>query len=243
MPWLLVAFGVSVFRPTPKGGKVDWFGTKERVQRLGGVFFLIGVLCGSAACLPNSSQARNTAASVDGCERATETGVTKIRETYAICTLANGPEVLGRSDVRATYDGLPPGRSLNVTESFLRTAERWPYVDVRGPGANISPNMPNPRRAAYLMHAADPAFDGPLLFVAPAQVEHSLGTVAAGQTPPDIWTVTGGPFAPTVYGRIQTGAGEIVDFVAHPTEAGTAVFGETQRIELSQMISRHFGGT
>lgn len=227
---------------------MDLSGSRFSVRRILGLLLATGTLWLSAACLSNSTQASSTQVSsgtapAEGCEQVTEAAVTKIRETYAICPLASGPAVLGRNDLRVVYDGLVPGDSLNVTENFLRTDERWPYVDVRGPGANTSEDMPDPFRAAYLMHAADPAFDGPLLFIAPAQVQHSLGAVGAGETPPDVWTVTEGPYAPTVYGRIRTGNGELTDFVAHPTEPGTKVFGEAKRIELSQMISRHFGGT
>ncbi|UWQ93547.1 hypothetical protein K3727_21485 (plasmid) [Rhodobacteraceae bacterium M382] len=225
---------------------MDLSGMKFALRRFLGLCLAIGALWISAACLPNSSQARNTTTAGadpgDGCRQMMATGGTDIRETYVICPLARGPGVLERSDLRAAYDRLPAGNSLNVAEHFLRADQRWPYVDVRGPGANTSPNMPNPPRAAYLMHAADPAFDGPVLFIAPAQVEHSLGPAASGQTPADVWTVTAGPYAPTVYGRIRTAGGDVTDFVAHPTEAGTEVFGEAARIELSQLISRHFGG-
>ena len=163
---------------------MDLSGSRFSVRRILGLLLATGTLWLSAACLPNSTQASNGAAPAEGCEQVTEAAVTKIRETYAICPLASGPAVLGRNDLRAVYDGLAPGGSLNVTENFLRTDERWPYVDVRGPGANTSEDMPDPFRAAYLMHAADPAFDGPLLFIAPAQVQHSLGVVGAGETPP-----------------------------------------------------------
>lgn len=233
--------GVDVVRQVPSSRAMFM------LRRLLGLLLATGSLWLCAACFPNSSQASNTAGSgaepANGCEQMTETAVSNIRENYAICPIADKLEILGHSGVRAAYDGLAPGRSLYVTENFMRADERWPYVDVRGPGANTSPNMPNPPRAAYLMHAPDPAFDGPLLFVAPAQIQHSLGAATAGQTPPDVWTVTDGPYAPTVYGRIRTTGGDFTDFVAHPTETGTQVFGEAERIELSQMISRHFGGT
>lgn len=224
---------------------MDLSGSRFSVRRILGLLLATGTLWLSAACLPNSTQASNGAAPAEGCEQVTEAAVTKIRETYAICPLASGPAVLGRKDLRAVYDGLAPGGSLYVTENFMRADERWPYVDVLGPGTSASPKKPNPNpvHAAYLMHAEDPAFDGPLLFVAPARIRHSLGAAGAGETPPDVWTVTEGPYAPTVYGRIRTGNGELTDFVAHPTEAGTTVFGEAERIALSQMISRHFGGT
>lgn len=227
---------------------MDLSGSRFSVRRILGLLLATGTLWLSAACLSNSTQASSTQVSsgtapAEGCEQVTEAAVTKIRETYAICPLASKLEILGHSGVRAAYDGLPPGRSLYVTGNFMRADERWPYVDVRGPGANTSPNMPNPPRAAYLMHASDPVFDGPLLFVAPAQVKHSLGTAKAGETPPDVWTVTAGPYAPTVYGRVRTEGGELTDFIAHPTASGTGVFGEAERIELSQIISRHFSGT
>ena len=170
-------------------------------------------------------------------------GAITSKATYEICTLDTGPAAFSHPDLRQLHASLAPGESRDVTDRFLRTDERWPYTDVRGPGANTDPDLPDPFRAAYLMKAADPAFDGPLLFIAPAQIEHSLGAAGAGETPPDVWTVTAGPYAPTVYGRVRTRDGELADFVAHPTQPGTEVFGAAERLELSRMIRRQFGGT
>ncbi|NDW44313.1 hypothetical protein [Ruegeria sp. PrR005] len=170
-------------------------------------------------------------------------GAITSKAAYEICTLDAGPAAFSHPDLQRLHTLLTPGESRDVTDRFLRTDERWPYTDVRGPGANTNPDLPDPFRAAYLMKAADPAFDGPLLFIAPAQIEHSLGAAAADETPPDVWTVTAGPYAPTVYGRVRTRDGELADFVAHPIQPGTEVFGAAERLELSRIIRRHFGGT
>lgn len=167
-------------------------------------------------------------------------GAITSKAAYEICTLDAGPAAFSHPDLQRLHTSLAPGESRDVTDRFLRTDERWPYTDVRGPGANISPNMPNPPRASYLMQPADPIFAGPLLFIAPAQVRHSLGAAPAGQTPPDIWTVTAGPYAPTVYGRIRGFDGGLTDFVAYPTTSTTPVFGPAERDDLSQMIAWHF---
>ena len=162
---------------------------------------------------------------------------------YEICASGDAPPVLSHPDLQRLHASLAPGESRDVTDRFLRTDEPWPYTDVRGPGANTNPDLPDPFRAAYLTKPDDPAFDGPLLFIAPAQIEHSLGAAGAGETPPDVWTVTAGPYAPTVYGRVRIRGGKLADFVAHPTRPGTEIFGAAERLELSRIIRRHFGGT
>ena len=134
---------------------------------------------------------------------------------YEICPLPQLPAVFAEPELAALFAGLDPGQSLDVTPAFLRVATPWPYLDIRGPGANSSGGMPNEPRAVFLLRANHPAVSGPLLIVAPAQLQHQLRAAADGGLPRDSWHIAQGPFAPTFYGRVQRSQA-LVDFVAFP---------------------------
>ena len=134
---------------------------------------------------------------------------------YESCALSQVPALFAEPELAALYAGLAPGQSLEVTQAFLRVAAPWPYLDIRGPGANSGGGMPNEPRAVFLLRADHPAVSGPLLIVAPAQLQHQLRATTDGGLPRDSWHIAQGPFAPTFYGRVQRNQA-LVNFVAFP---------------------------
>ena len=157
--------------------------------------------------------------------------------TYEICPLADLPPVFAEPELAALFATLKPGQSQEVSRYFLRVAAPWPYLDIRGPGRSGGADMPNEPRAVFLLRPIHPAAAGPLLLVAAAQLQHQLKAATDGGLPRDSWTIAKGPFAPTVYGRLQTGQ-DLRSFVAHPTKdpADQGVFGPEKRANLTIRI-------
>ena len=156
---------------------------------------------------------------------------------YEVCPLDDLPPVFSDPELAALFVNLQPGQSQDVSQNFLRVAAPWPYLDIRGPGNSGGGDMPNEPRAVFLLRSTHPAAPGPLLLVAPAQLRHRLKAATDGGLPHDSWTIAKGPFAPTIYGRWQTGR-KLRAFVAHPTKdpAVLGVFGPKKRASLTVQI-------
>lgn len=160
--------------------------------------------------------------------------MTALGTTHQLCRDGQSQPLLNNAELRAIYQGLAPGASVEITDKFLRSADPLPYLDIYGPGANRGADQPNPPRAVFLMRPSTSALAGPLLFVAPAQITHSLSPSTSGGLADDVWRVVQGPYAPTVYGMTAEGAG----FVAFPQEIDSTTFTETARTELAEKISK-----
>lgn len=165
--------------------------------------------------------------------------------SYKICVLADLPVVFDEPELAALFAGLAPGQSREVTGNFLRVAAPWPYLDIGGSkgaggsdGGNPQPNRPH---AVFVLRSHHPSVQGPLLLVAPAQLQHHLVAAGADALPRDSWQIRAGPYAPTLYGRLRRD-GALVNIIAFPSSdpAASAPVGRDQRSALIDQIVAFF---
>ncbi len=163
---------------------------------------------------------------------------------YEICSLSALPPVFGEPELALLFAGLAPGQSLEVTEAFLRGSLPWVYLDSDRPGAAGGGGRPkrNEPRAVFVLHSDSPVLLGPVIFVSPALILHSLTPVSDGGLPRDTWTIAEGPYAPTVYGRARptTENGPPILFVAYPQGGQRQIVSGDDRATLANIFSEYF---
>lgn len=164
--------------------------------------------------------------------------------SYDICTLSDLPPVFAEPELADLFAGLAPGQSLEVTDAFLRGTSPWTYLDSDTPGATGGGGRPkrNEPRAVFVLHSDNPVLLGPLVFVSPALILHSLTPVTDGGLPRDTWTIAEGPYAPTVYGRARpaTGNHPPILFVAYPQGGQRQIVSDHDRAMLANIFSEYF---